>query len=304
MKYRRYAIGIFLTLTSLALGLRGEDKKALTDDLSRNELARYAISLQPGVRALPYDFKFPQDVKPKRVYGIDVSHQNGTLKWDQISNQQISFVYIKASQGAQFYDGQFAYNWQSIGGLRARRVDIRRGAYHFMTAADPAGDQAHNFLSTMGQMDLEDMPPCLDLEWDLLIRDKEYVLDENGKKIDQWSRLSSTAIVQRVTAWLQAVEAATGKRPIIYTNAQWWSQRIGSVNGFEHYLFWMSDYSAPSLAREEPSTLPSGSWALWQLTDQGTFTDGGISKNVDTTVYHGSPRDLLQQFQLGATHRH
>jgi len=153
-------------------------------------------------------------------------------------------------------------------------------------------------------MDLEDMPPCLDLEWDLLIRDKEYVLDENGKKIDQWSRLSSTAIVQRVTAWLQAVEAATGKRPIIYTNAQWWSQRIGSVNGFEHYLFWMSDYSAPSLAREEPSTLPSGSWALWQLTDQGTFTDGGISKNVDTTVYHGSPRDLLQQFQLGATHRH
>lgn len=288
MKYARCVVVFLFALTFFTYIMFGQEKKLLVDDLSRQALADYAVSLQPGVRALPYYFYFPQDVRPDRAYGIDISHYNGVLKWDQLPSQQISFVYVKASQGANLYDGQFAYNWQAIGALRGRKMDIRRGAYHFMTAKDSPEPQAQNFLGTVGQMNPRDMPPCLDIEWDFLIRDEQYVLDKNGKRIDQWSTLSPAEIVQRLTAWLQAVETATGKRPIIYTSAHWWSQRIGSVAGFEHYSFWMADYSAPSLEREQPLTLPSLSWSMWQLTDKGVFQDGGLAKNVDTTVYNGS----------------
>lgn len=172
MKLTRSALPFIFAVASLVLGAHRQEKKALTDDLSRNDLARYAVSLQPRVRALPYYFTFPEDVKNNKVYGIDVSHNNGVLKWDKVSDQRISFVYIKASQGANLYDDQFTYNWQAIGRLRTQNSAIRRGAYHFMTAADTAQDQAQNFLSRVEKLDSEDMPPCLDVEWDLLMRNK------------------------------------------------------------------------------------------------------------------------------------
>src|ERR1044072_487523 len=106
----------FLLLT-LAILLRmdtyagGQDRSALSDDVSRDELAKYAQSLGPPVRALPYEFNFPDDVRKNSVFGIDVSHYQGDIDWRVVAAHKIFFVYIKATQGDQKFDANFAKNW-------------------------------------------------------------------------------------------------------------------------------------------------------------------------------------------------
>jgi lysozyme len=297
-------IMICLGSALLSLSAREQEKKTLSDDVSRDALGIYAASLQTGVRVLSYRFKFAQNVESNRVFGIDVSHYNGNLKWDRVAEHRISFVYVKASQGTGYYDGNFAANWKLLGEVRSQHPMIRRGAYHFMTAADSRDLQAQNFLTKVGHVNTDDMPPCLDLEWDFLIKNKTFVLDAQGRRIDQWATFKSPEIVNRIKVWLQKVEAATGRRPIIYTTVNWWSERVGARTGFDAYPFWIADYCAKSLGQEEPATPPSFSWSMWQLTDKGSFRDGNSDKTVDTTVYKGSPDTLAQEFGVTSASGH
>lgn len=278
-----------------------KDKKPLVDETSRDDLASYAASLGPSTKAFPYAFKFPDDVRLDRVFGIDVSHYQETVEWDKVAKQGVAFVFIKATQGQQFYDSRFSANWHFVGQMEAQDSSLHRGAYHFMTATDAPDLQATNFLDTVGQLGRNDLPACLDLEWDFLKHNGKFVLDRKGKRVDQWATLSSGQIVERVTAWLTIIEAATGKRPMIYTNSLWWSDRIGANTSLSKYSLWIADYTSKSLGREEPVLPEHFSWAFWQLTDQGVFREGGIKNAVDTTVYHGNVSDLQKQFGFDTT---
>jgi len=273
-------------------------KHALTDEPSREDLGEYGASVSTGVKAFPRAFKFPADVKVDQLFGIDVSHYQDQIDWDKIPAQGASFVFIKATQGADFYDPTFDRNWHKTASLHATFPRFHRGAYHFMTAVDSADLQAQNFLGTVGNGAASDLPACLDVEWDFVIRDKKPILDKQGQRIDQWANLSQGEIAQRVSRWLTLVEAATGRKPIIYTNSSWWKTRVGTTSSFQGFTFWISDFSSHSLGKESPTTLNGAQWFLWQLTDQGEFTKGGITKMVDATVYHGSLTDFEAQFGI------
>ncbi|AQT43495.1 lysozyme [Bartonella apihabitans] len=60
------------------------------------------------------------------VRGIDVSHHQGEIDWHKIKSQNISFAYIKATEGGDFKDPQFKKNWD-----HALEAGLRVGAYHF-----------------------------------------------------------------------------------------------------------------------------------------------------------------------------
>jgi lysozyme len=290
--------GAILTfLLFVASGLSEEGKTPLSDEPSRNDLAEYAASLEPPTRVLPYRFRFPEDVRADKAFGIDVSHYEEDVEWEKVAKQGIRFVYIKATQGEKFYDPTFERNWTAVGKIRVKDDPLlRRGAYHFMTANDPPDLQAQNFLGTVGKLNIDDLPPCLDLEWDWLIKNREYVRDRRGLKIDNWSRFSQEEVVKRVTSWLRIVEEVTGKKPIIYTTFSWWSNRIGSNSSLSGYSFWIADYTSKSLRQEDPNVPERLSWSFWQLTDQGILSRGGIKKQVDTTVFRGDVGDLNKRF--------
>lgn len=280
---------------STTIGLAGE-RVALSTEPSRDFLASYAKSLEAGSRALPYRFTFPTDVRSDLVMGIDVSHYQGEVDWRKVALQKVSFAYVKATQGSRYYDTQFSGNWNRSGAIRVLFPSLRRGAYHFMTAKDAASEQASNFLAVLGKALPEDLPPCLDLEWDFVMVDGAPLRDKNGRPVDQWAALSSGEIVARVKTWLNFVQAATSKVPIIYTNASWWKQRIGSDLGLKGYRLWIADYTSKSLDKENPVVPQSFEWSFWQLTDKGKVAQGGVNKVVDVSSFNGSLADFASQF--------
>jgi lysozyme len=292
--------GLILTfLLFVTSGVSEEAKQPLSNEPSRNDLAEYAASLEPPTRALPYKFRFPEDVRADKAFGIDVSHYEEDIEWEKVARQGIRFVYIKATQGEKYYDPTFKRNWAAVGMIEAKDdPSLHRGAYHFMTAKDPPDLQAQNFLRTVEKLEVDDLPPCLDLEWDWLIENRDYVRDRKGQKIDNWSRFSQEEIIKRVTTWLRIVENATGKKPIIYTTSSWWSNRIGSNSSLSRYSFWIADYTSKSLGQEDPNVPERLSWSFWQLTDQGILSRGGIKKKVDTTVFRGDVAALNKSFGL------
>jgi lysozyme len=202
---------------------------------------------------------------------------------------------VKATQGSSHLDVQFANHWEAL----ERGGKIFRGAYHFMSAsADPA-EQARNFLETTGAAAPGDLPPCLDLEWDFQTRKGKPVRNADGRPIDRWARLSSDEIIRRALVWLNAVEAATGKRPIIYTNSEWWKKRIKDGSALAGYRLWIADY-APVNGRIQSPWVPEGfEWVFWQITDRGVLSTGGVDGKVDANYFPGTHADFIKEFGLG-----
>lgn len=259
------------------------DKLALSNDFSREELANFAADLE-GDRAYSYYFVFPDHVTD-RLFGIDVSHHNGQISWDKVVDQKVSFAFVKASQGENGYDPLFQKNWDGIG----KSGGIYRGAYHFFTADGDPELQAKNFLEVVGKLGVTDLPPVLDLEWDFQREKNQNLL----KATDRWASVPGPEIARRALTWLKIVEAATGKRPIVYTNAGWIAQRVGADSGeLTNYVLWIADYSGKSLKAEKPKAPAGYKWILWQLTDSGKVA--GLGHNVDTSRFSGSIADLKQ----------
>lgn len=288
---RGFAVtGIGLTLPSI-IDISHADDLYLVDDLSRSDLALYALLQFDGDRTLPRQFKFPDHVRTGEIWGIDVSHHQGRVDWSDMPDQGVFFAYLKASQGKSFRDREFGRNWLAIKELRSQGKKIHGGAYHFLSAGFSGEEQATNFIDRIGgKLDASDMPACLDLEWDFEVR--------NGRVIpnDRWGALSSERIVRKALSWLAAVEQATGKRPIIYTNAHWWHERIGNRKDLAGYPIWIADYSKKSLEAEKPREIDGHSWTIWQLTDRGSTS--GIGGNVDTNRFSGNEKDFYKAFQI------
>ena len=60
----------------------------------------------------------------KSYVGIDVSHHQGRILWDEVAKENIDFVYIKATEGATYVDPCFHYNIKAVF-ISVGRVGIR-----------------------------------------------------------------------------------------------------------------------------------------------------------------------------------
>lgn len=190
--------------------------------------------------------------------GIDVSHWRGTIDWSAVAADGVEFAFVKATEGGDYTDPRFAENWAA-----SKRAGVVRGAYHFFRPQTDAAAQAAHFLRTV-QLAPGDLPPVLDVE----------VTD--GR--------SAESIAAGVRTWLQEVERATGRRPIIYTRASFWTAQMGG--GFGAYPLWVAHYgvSAPNI--------PAGwsRWTFWQHSDAGRVE--GVSGGVDLNWFNGGRAEL------------
>lgn len=128
------------------------------------------------------------------VYGVDVSHHQGTVDWTRVADDGIEFAYIKASEGGDFRDDLFTQNWRA-----AADVGLPRGAYHFFTLCRPGREQARWFVE-VAPPDPDALPPALDLE-----------LAGNCSE-----RPEAAAVNAEVAAFLEIVEEAWHRPVILY----------------------------------------------------------------------------------------
>ena len=207
--------------------------------------------------------------------GVDVSVYDGTVDWTQVKASGRAFAIAKASEGSTFKDSQFSTNWPAM-----KSAGIVRSAYHFFHCnADPAA-QATFFLGVMGALEPGDLPPSLDFE-------------------DTTTCTASTGISMAIQ-WLDAVAAATGTLPILYTSVNVLSNFQNTQSLAGHAQLWVASrgVTCPNLPA------PFTAWSFWQYSLTGTAPglpnsngmadldefNGDLSALLGLTV-GGSPQD-------------
>ncbi|MBY5394631.1 glycoside hydrolase [Rhizobium leguminosarum] len=284
----------------------------LTDDTSRATLfeeeivpARLAedekLDKDPTISLnIPKEFWFPDDAKFDRVlnkprdnalFGVDISHHNGKLSFKNFRLQHISFVYMKATQGVRFKDGKFGGYWSDVAALEEPHR-VYRGAYHFLSANGSAEDQANSFVDYItlhGGIGPDDMPPCLDLEW-----------DRTSTNPDQWNGQDPDAILSKAIKWLNIVESRTGREPILYTARSWWRERIkdeSKLARLDGYHVWIADYSTSHKAAEKPAIINGKVQKIWQFTDNASLATG-YNRGIDANIYYGTKEAFEADFGI------
>ncbi len=141
-------------------------------------------------------FNYPSHIKYP-IRGIDVSHHQGKIDWHKVKNEDIQFVYIKATEGGDFKDPSFNENWNG-----AKNEGMKVGAYHFFTLCKPVQKQINNFLSTV-PLEEDALPPALDLEF-----------MGNCKNLP-----IQVSIPQDIPVFINALKNRYGKEPILYVTS-------------------------------------------------------------------------------------
>ena len=209
-----------------------------------------------------------------KVQGIDVSAWQGDIDWGRAREAGTRFAFIKATEGGDHLDPKFLDNWYA-----AKRAGVARGAYHFVYWCRPANEQALWFMLNV-PADSDALPPVLDVEWNSHSK-------TCPRKVDRQTALEQIKIM------LDAMEAHTGKRPIIYTDPKFHREILEGE--FTDYHFWLRSVAAkPDVIYRERS------WSFWQFTTTGSVP--GVKGRVDRNSFNGTHADwdrVLNWLQAG-----
>lgn len=191
------------------------------------------------------------------IIGIDVSAHNGTIDFDKVAADGVSFVIIKATEGATFKDKNFIDNYRN-----ATKAGLKVGAYHFFRFETPGYMQGLNFVNSIRGRELH-LPVVIDIEeWSNAIGEPTHT------------------VIDRLNEMIRHLENH-GYRVMLYTNKNGYKRFL--KGNFPGYDVWIC-----SLA-EEPDI---EEWSIWQATHSGHID--GISRSVDVNAFKGSAADWEQ----------
>jgi lysozyme len=206
------------------------------------------------------------------VPGIDVSYWQSGIDWPKVRATGQRFVMIKATEGESYLDPTFNDDWSG-----SRLSGLLRGPYCFFHPKQDPKKQADNFISVVqAQGDRGELPPAVDLEvTDGLTKDK---------------------IIPRVKAWLDEVEAAFGRKPMIYAGVSFLEVNLSVLGGgppdwAKDYPFWLGWYPYQYTDGMSP-LMPRGwfKWTFWQYSENGRLN--GINAKVNQDVFNGTLEEL------------
>jgi lysozyme len=208
------------------------------------------------------------------VQGIDISRYQGRIDFHTAGGAGTRFVYMKATEGADYLDPNFRFNWEA-----ARQAGMPRGAYHFMAWCSLARDQAEWFKKNV-PADADALPPVLDLEWNHSSSCK--------------AKFSKEDMIEKIEVMLAAMEEHTGKIPIIYTDISFHRDVLSGLH-FDTG-FWLRSVAA------EPAHRYSGrDYTFWQWTQTGTMP--GIRGEVDRNSFYGTESEWVRFLLTGCDPR-
>ena len=208
------------------------------------------------------------------VPGIDVSHSDSGIDWPKVRATGQRFVFAKATEGINYKDDTFKDNWTG-----AKAAGLLRGAYHFFRCNVDAKKQADYFIDFVrAAKDDGELPPVLDLE------------TNDG--------MTKEKIVVAVKVWLDRVEDAFGKKPIIYSGQYFLQDYLVQPGGgppawAKEYPLWLAQYPNQFVEGAKPF-LPRGwfSWSFWQYSDKGRIN--GINAAADIDLFNGTLEELYK----------
>jgi lysozyme len=248
----------------------------------------------------------------KYLRGIDVASWEPNINWEKVCAQGIRFAFIKASQ-ADFTDPKFDSHWAG-----SKQAGVLRGAYHFLDPRVNSKVQADTFLSKV-KLEPGDLPPVLDLEE--LKAPAQAVDPGKGSKggknqADKGSKgakpspmggttgVANAQFIACAQDWLERVEAATGRTPILYSGPAFLQSRMSAPNGKPpawsmKYTLWLANYLNHEINEDvDLPWQPNGwsAWSFWQFSDRahidGIMADDGSLTGVDMNFFRGTLEQL------------
>lgn len=202
----------------------------------------------------PSDAQYP-------VKGIDVSSYQGEIDWEVLSKENISFAYIKATEGSSFIDSNFAYNYEE-----ANKTDLRVGAYHFFSFDSEGRTQADNYISVVEAKE-NMLPPVVDFEF-------------YGDKAKNPPDVSTTE--KELMVLLETLEDYYKVKPVIYATERTYRDYL--KGNFDDYDIWIRNVYFRPL---------HGNWKFWQYSCTGELKGYiGKEKYVDLNVFNGSRKEF------------
>jgi lysozyme len=176
-----------------------------------------------------YVLNFQPDRSLYPVRGIDVSHHQAAIDWPLVAAHDVSFAFIKATEGGDVVDARFKTNWDG-----ARAAGIAVGAYHFFTFCRPGAEQAANLIATVPRAE-PSLPVVVDLEF-----------GGNCSTLPKPQGLAT-----ELGAFLGIVESWYGHQAVLYVTRDFldtygsilpgrrlWVRSIGWFPGTPNWLFW------------------------------------------------------------------
>lgn len=195
------------------------------------------------------------------VSGADISEKNGSVNWQDFINNDINFLFIKATEGLDRVDPFFESNL-----LHARQSGIMAGAYHWFHPQLHAGQQADLFIHTVKSFKSL-LPPVVCLE-------------------TYFTNMSE--MEKNVLTFLRLLENRINLRPIIYTSEAYWQTYFPDAAWGCDYPLWLDKPGAIW----PPQIWPWAGWTFWQFSYQASMP--GIPANLGLNWFNGVMGDLRQ----------
>jgi len=262
--------------------------------------------IENGVKKIK--FIISGDIEPSnqtQLMGIDVSHNNGSISWSQVKNDNISFAFIKATEGypetdyekshersLKFVDSSFKENMDN-----AINAGLLVAPYHFIRVdynnkISEARESARYFVSKIKPYydSYQMLPPVIDLENP--IYSKEYA--QNRNQIGRWSKKEFSDWIR---AFASEIESSLGRKPILYMNESFSDSEVDQ-NIRDNYKLWIAKYmfakssgkiinTIDDLHKYDTNFKPNKNFTFWQFTETGRDVNG-VSSYVDKNVFYGS----------------
>ena len=197
------------------------------------------------------------------VIGVDVSSYQGDIDWEILSSQDISFAFIKATEGSSYVDPYFENNWEN-----AADTDLRIGAYHFFSFESSGETQADLFCSTVTPVD-NMLPPVIDVEF--------YGRFESEKD------LNISEVKHELRILVDLISDKYGMNPIIYASDESYEAIV--KNDFDDCDLWFR-----SVYFSIPNEIEA---VFWQFSNRHRL-DGysGEEVYIDMNVFCGRSEDF------------
>ena len=191
------------------------------------------------------------------IIGVDLSRYQVNVDMNRLAEQNVRFVYIKATEGSDYIDPYFHENWKN-----AKASPMAYGAYHFFSFDSPGELQAENYIENAGDL-RGALFPVVDVE---LYGSK---WEHPPKKAD---------VVRELHSFIRSIKDEYGVEPIIYTGRPFYSKYL--KDDFDSCLFWPRSVFYPAKLDGWDN------WAIWQYSDRGLFDGhgGGREKYIDLDV--------------------
>lgn len=266
MNIRKYFVLLlaFALLFAAPAAARKKDKKAHTAgstavvEPDRLPNSATAHAHHKGSKAIKTAAKGYINNKYKE--GFDISHYQGNINWSAVAGEEVSYVYIKATEGQALIDECYESNLRG-----AKSAGISVSAYHFYRPTVSPQEQLELMTSVVRKEDI-DLVPLIDIEARGNISHEQFIDD--------------------LRTFIKAVTKHYGRKPLLYTYHNFYNKHL--IGEFKDYYWMIARY------RDDAPWLDDGiDYLIWQYTSSGSLD--GIRGKVDRSrLMPGKTLDVLR----------